>query len=660
MTRPSHNTTLLPRQLREELGLKDTSQTGARHSGARNELSRKERRKAERSRKGTGPQQGRSHNQKRKQRDEAFDDGHGGKRAKARQPDKPQKLKSILKRTNPVEPESEESDLDNLDIDLDEGEDEYEDSEVDPEPNHRKIPQAVQDKLTEDDAEIAALEKKLGLKNKKKLPKVFAEDGLGDLLGDLESGSDAEEKKRKREGEEWLQRKRQKAQMYTERAGEHATDSEEMDDEDEEDEGEDFSQSEDDEFEGFDDDNDELAAQKPKQRENPYRPPGAASDVAATKYVPPSKRIPSSESESSSRLRRQIQGHLNKLSEANMISILGDIESLYREHPRQTMTSMLIELLFGLVCSGGTLNDTFIILHAGFIAALYKVVGMEFGAEFIQNIVERFDYLYEMEEKEEPNKKSMTNMLSLLSHLYNFHVIGCGLMFDYIRLFLKTINELNTELLLKVVRNSGPQLRQDDPSALKDIVLLIQPAVARVEEATLSVRTKFMIEMITDLKNNKLKNAPGASISSEHITKMRKILGSLNTRATRATEPLRIGRADIHNSDKRGKWWLVGASWKAGSTSNADTDMANVNPHAVLPDTLDDDLGDGRAVDLAQLARTHRMNTQVRRSIFVAILSASDCQDAHVRLTKLRLKRNQETEIPQVLIHCASEEAIEE
>lgn len=202
--------------------------------------------------------------------------------------------------------------------------------------------------------------------------------------------------------------------------------------------------------------------------------------------------------------------------------------------------------------------------------------------------------------------------------------------------------------------DSGTQLRQDDPSALKDIVLLIQPAVAQAGEASLSVRTKFMIDTITDLKNNKMKTGQAASaVSSEHITRMRKILGSLNSRNIRASEPLRLGRMDIHNSEKRGKWWLVGASWKDNSLANPVTTGSNTN--AVLPDTLGDEIG-GEEVDLVQLAKSHRMNTDVRRAIFIAIMSATDYRDAHVRLNKLRLKRNQELEIPRVLIHCAAEE----
>jgi len=56
------------------------------------------------------------------------------------------------------------------------------------------------------------------------------------------------------------------------------------------------------------------------------------------------------------------------------------------------------------------------------------------------------------------------------------------------------------------------------------------------------------------------------------------------------------------------------------------------------------------------LARQYRMNTDIRRSIFVSIMSATDFQDAHLRLLKLRLKRAQEQEIPKVILRCAGAE----
>jgi len=225
-------------------------------------------------------------------------------------------------------------------------------------------------------------------------------------------------------------------------------------------------------------------------------------------------------------------------------------------------------------------------------------------------------------------------------------------MFDYIKLFLGKLSELNAELLLKIIRTSGPQLRQDDPSSLKNIVAMLRPAVEIIGENNISVRTKFMIETINNLKNNRMKTGAVASaITSGHTIQMKKILGSLNNRTIKASEPLRIGLKDIRESEKKGKWWLVGASW-AGNGSEGDDD--DVDCDASKRNTLAvEDIGTS---DLLQLAKEQRMNTDIRRAIFISIMSAQDFQDAYMRLMKLKLKKVQEYEIPKVLVHCAGGE----
>ncbi len=50
------------------------------------------------------------------------------------------------------------------------------------------------------------------------------------------------------------------------------------------------------------------------------------------------------------------------------------------------------------------------------------------------------------------------------------------------------------------------------------------------------------------------------------------------------------------------------------------------------------------------------MNTDVRRSIFVAIMSANDYEDAHTRILKLRLNKERQREIPNVVMQCAGAE----
>jgi nucleolar MIF4G domain-containing protein 1 len=133
---------------------------------------------------------------------------------------------------------------------------------------------------------------------------------------------------------------------------------------------------------------------------------------------------------------------------------------------------------------------------------------------------------------------------------------------------------------------------------------------------------------------------------------MRKAIGALNSRNVRASEPLRIGRQDIKDIERKGKWWLVGASWKGTADGNGvapDDDRERLSPR-------DAGLADPEETDLLTLAREYRMNTSIRRSIFIAIMSASDFQDAYLRLLKLRLKRSQEPEIPKVLMRCAGAE----
>lgn len=618
--------------------------------------------------------------------------------------------------------EEEDIDLDEDDDDLDLDEDEDDDGEdVDDEEesdvpivskpkSQPKISKTVMERLAQDDKEIADLEKKLGLKGRKSLPKSFQEDGLLDLLEGLPGVDDetSEKRKRKSEADEWLAAKRRKAEEAMKKTKEPELDEEEEEDSelDEEDDGlddllegldsdgedDDVDQDEDmddeedgesdisgededdDGFGGFDEDededdeepdDDEETVQKPPERvrENPYVAPTTGQTVA--KYVPPSKRQEAgSDAELVARIRRQTQGLINRMTESNLLSIIMDFEKLYRDNPRQHLTSNIVDLLLIQVCEPTTLPDTLLVLTAGFATGIFKVIGMDFGAQLIQEVIERFDKHYEEAKeaaKERPDvPKQTSNIITFLSELYNFQLVGPNLLFDFIRVLLGDLSELNAELLLRIVRIAGPALRQDDPMSLKDIVTLIRPAVAKIGEKNLSVRTKFMIETINDLKNNKMKTGLGASaVLTDHTTKMKKLLGTLKTSKT--SEPLRMTLADIRDADKKGKWWLVGASW-AGKDKDGDKKPSTQDD--VIQDNVDSDdesfvLEDVEDMpDLGELARENQMNTDVRRSIFVSIMSATDYEDAYYRILKLRLNKERQREVPYVIIQCAGAEQV--
>ncbi|KAK4159642.1 hypothetical protein QBC43DRAFT_326796 [Cladorrhinum sp. PSN259] len=564
--------------------------------------------------------------------------------------------------------EGEDEDMegfDDEDEDDDDEEDEEEEDEDETPQQSRNVSKSIKGKLEEDDAEIATLERKLGIRSKKKgLPKSFLDDGLGDLLGELdeaEEGGSSEKRKRKAEADEWLAQKRRKAEAAAAAAKKKQSGLEsDESDEDMEDIDEDSEDLDEDDEDGFDSE-DDAPEQPPvkKVRENPYVAPTTGQTA---KYVPPSLRKEiGSDSELAARVRRQTQGLINRITESNLLTILGEIEKLYREYPRQHVSSSLIDLLLIQVCDPTSLPDTLLILTAGFASAAYKVIGTDLGAQMIQDVVERFEKYYaeaKVAALERPDvPKQTSNLITFIAELYNFQMIGPNIVFDYIRMLLDDLSELNAELLLRIVRMCGPTLRQDDPMALKDIVTLIPPAVAKYGEKNLTVRTKFMIETITDLKNNKLKAGAGASaIISEHLTRMKKTLGQLKSRKLKATEPLRIGLKDIKDADKTGKWWLVGASWSGKDKKSTGKTAAQAEEDDDSDDesiTLD---GWDEGPDLLVLAKEQGMNTEVRRSIFVSVLSALDCQDAYLRILKLKLNKERQKEVATVLIRCVGAE----
>ena len=167
-----------------------------------------------------------------------------------------------------------------------------------------------------------------------------------------------------------------------------------------------------------------------------------------------------------------------------------------------------------------------------------------------------------------------------------------------------------------------------------------------------------MMDTITDLKNNKVRQATNAAgATGEHLTRMRKALGSLSSRQLRATEPLGITRFDITNGDKKGKWWLVGASWKGLDSSRAQVTKPDRSSGALGYESDNADI-DPENVDYSALSRHYKFTTPTHRSIFTAILSATDATDALQRISKLRLTRKQEAEIPRVLLRICRAEPI--
>ena len=78
--------------------------------------------------------------------------------------------------------------------------------------------------------------------------------------------------------------------------------------------------------------------------------------------------------------------------------------------------------------------------------------------------------------------------------------------------------EARTQTSSYTLKDAGPALRKDDPGSLKEIVVKVLERAKQREQGESSdphfstARMRFMVEAITDLKNNKTKPPPTAEL----------------------------------------------------------------------------------------------------------------------------------------------------
>ncbi|KAJ3525838.1 hypothetical protein NM208_g11467 [Fusarium decemcellulare] len=652
------------------------------------QLSRKEQRKAQRVQK-------RSHIYSRPAATEHRSQPHAQKRQNGgAQSSKPKVNNPQSRTTTKVdedgdESEGDEEEDDDEDISLgedDDGDDlldddddeEEEDVKLRGKSENKGVSKAVQERLAQDDAEIEAFERKLGIKKgRKSLPQSFKDDGLGDLLDDLggeEDSGDDDSKKRKNEYDDWLASKRRKTAQPTSQSrardetdeddeddldseGDSADDDEDLDlmDEDNED-GDDF---DDESFDGFDDDVADKTPAQPRQRENPYVAP--TTGVTVAKYVPPSMRkAAGTEEEHRSRLRKQVQGLINRLTDANILSIVQSVEELYQKNARGDVTDIITDAIMAQICKPESLPDQFFVLTGGFAAAIYRIIGSSFGSHLIRRVVADFGAQYEQASKdvnaESAIQKEASNILTLLSQLYVFEVVSCKIIFDYMEKLLGDLTEVNVELLLRICRMAGRLLRRDDPQALKHVSGVLNQSVSKAGYNNVSARTKFMIETITDLKNLKPKaRGMDSAVVSEHVQRMKKRLGELKSQSRRldGLAPMGMGLVDIEGAETRGKWWLVGASVPTNLLDKSRKESEAADGDYESSDHEDMDIV---LPDYPKKARAQGLSGTAQVAIFTALMSASNYEHGYRQFVNLRLKKDDQLEIARVLVQCVGSE----
>ncbi|OQR78846.1 nucleolar MIF4G domain-containing protein 1-like [Tropilaelaps mercedesae] len=413
------------------------------------------------------------------------------------------------------------------------------------------------------------------------------------------------------------------------------------------------------EFDNGDQDSDEIKADDFIRKRNKVSEDGTYEDIYGRKrnaqgdvldtyrqkYVPPAKRLAVGASDSNlkielEKLKKQIKGQLNRLSESNLHPIGVQISELYSRHSKNNVTSMLSvaidEAVFGLPLT----PERLVLEPALLCALLHANEGHEVGAQILEDLVDRLKSLLE-DDKQRSKGKQLENVLRFLCYLFLFKVVSHGIIYGVLNK-LNPMTENDVELILAVLKTCGFALRKSDPLALKELISSLQ---TKCRDSTSSSRHRFMLDTLLALKNNNISKISNCdpSLSEKALKTLRNCL-----KKGAVLQELNVSLDDLYNARMKGKWWLVGSAW----TNEKTEDKKDSNE----PKTVSIGITDEFSTKIAALARKAGMNTDIRRSIFCIIMSAEDYLDASERLLRLNLTHLQQRELCYVLLLCARNE----
>ncbi|XP_014800370.1 PREDICTED: nucleolar MIF4G domain-containing protein 1 [Calidris pugnax] len=509
----------------------------------------------------------------------------------------------------------------------------------------------------EEEKEIRRLERRLGLGKRRKkqegteverVPQSFLRDGLGYVLGALGTRAGLSQLCESSDEEEApASREKDRPGPAEGPLGPREDDDDDDDDEEEEDasdpsEGDDVEGQWESESSSPEDGGVPEASEPPSEEEEEEEE--ESHNHSATKYVPPQVRkvqetVDDKKREELGRLKKMVNGLINRLSEPNLPSISGQMEDLYMANSRKDMNETLTDILMNACVTAVAMPARLMMEHVLLVSILHHNVGVEVGAHFLEAVVKKFDEI----SKSDAEGKECENLIALIAHLYNFHVVHSLLIFDILKKLVSAFTEKEIELILFLLKNVGFSLRKDDALALKELITEAQKKANTAEKKLQDqTRVRFMLETMLALRNNDMRKIPG--YDPEPVEKLRKLQRTLVRSSGKETQ-LRVSLESLLSADQVGRWWIVGSSWSGAPMIN-DTDKKTQQKLHI-----------GKVSSkIMELARKQRMNTDIRRSIFCVLMTSEDFLDAFEKLLKLGLKDKQEREIVHVIIYCCLQE----
>lgn len=375
------------------------------------------------------------------------------------------------------------------------------------------------------------------------------------------------------------------------------------------------------------------------------------TDPPRSKYIPPALRntMRGQDESDEQEVSRRVRGLVNRITESNIEGIVTELCSMYENEGRSYVSRSLSHELISASSEGPRASERFAIVAAACIASVGGLTGSsEVVATFLSDLGRNLENALR-----EGDSLACTNLVRLIGFLYLGKAIKPDLMFDVLNTWGNAFSDEHVVSIAGLLTIAGLALRKADPSLMKNFVIDIHEKAS--QHGDLTTRAKVMLDLVVDVKNNRMKSRQGAlSISSNGSATLANALPPNVSNWFKAcnVDAIAVGGipwSKVVRSNNKGFWWIPTLNDKI--SGNLDNESMSAQP-----ESIENDIDSISNAELLKLATKMRMSTDTRKSIFLATMGSEDATDAAEKLLRLNLKGQQEREIVKVIIECCLQE----
>eukprot|EP00931_Biecheleriopsis_adriatica_P016020 TRINITY_DN1195_c0_g1_i1.p1 TRINITY_DN1195_c0_g1~~TRINITY_DN1195_c0_g1_i1.p1 ORF type:complete len:755 (+),score=209.22 TRINITY_DN1195_c0_g1_i1:53-2317(+) len=371
----------------------------------------------------------------------------------------------------------------------------------------------------------------------------------------------------------------------------------------------------------------------------------------AGSYVPPHLRAKTAAAQGvTGQHARQLRGLMNRVTEGNLDPSCRELVNVLSQVVPELGSAVAADACMKALLPAAVADPNISVLVVGCFAALTTACQVLFGASFgaaallqcAELLRVRLEAAEQQEDSTSVDARVAKNCVIFEMLLFSFGLLPGSVVFDIVRFVLKgAMSEVRIELSLTILRFAGRALRSECPDDFREVLKFVTSQVSGAKDSAadgseIQTRLDYLLKELSDLKNNKVSfavmdrfNQTRGWLQSASVLSGKKVSDhALNV-------PFRL----LEDS--------VPSGWPLGGGSSA---VASRKP-AKAAGTSADPL---RAAAIAQ-----RLSSEIRQSLFVALMGAEDFEDAAQRLSLVASgAKSGVGEACIIIFHCAVREKV--